>query len=178
MPAIWGIAIHLKILEFCQPNPLSSGNRRIAFGHRILLGHCLIIFRQPPLLPSVGVGGYASFTSVDGRGGNPVLFVTSPCPNNVLFQTSDGLECNSFSVREVGESEERSLQIPPKGNGAQRNRDERDKTICAKVLMFVPMAIWGYPWASHLTCCRWILRMLRMIPIATMLGRVNASIPS
>ena len=33
---------------------------------------------QPSLLPTVGEGGYASFTSVDGRGGVQASFVPSP----------------------------------------------------------------------------------------------------
>ena len=39
-----------------------------------------------------------------------------PGTNNVLFQTPVGLQCNSFTVIEVGESEVRSLLIPPQGN--------------------------------------------------------------
>lgn len=53
---------------------LHLNEKKICFGTR----PCHMGTRQTTLLSTVREGGYASFTSLDGREGNPVRFVPSP----------------------------------------------------------------------------------------------------
>jgi len=53
---------------------------------------CQMETRQPTLLSTAREGGYASFTSVDGREGVPVCFVTSPFPDQRRIKTNSTIQ--------------------------------------------------------------------------------------